>query len=134
MANIREEKGYTYGIYSHLYAFKEAGVWMIATEAGTKVCEDTIKEVYKEMDLLCTQKVSEEELLLVKNYLLGNILGDLDGPFSLMQRWKSMILFELPEDSFDKNIETYKNISADELQKLAQKYFQQEQFYELLVS
>jgi len=134
MANIREEKGYTYGIYSHLYSYREAGALMIATEAGTSVCEAAIQEVYKEMEILCAEQVSEEELLLVKNYLLGNLLGDLDGPFSLMQRWKSMILFELPEDSFDKNIEIYKNISAAEIKTLAQKYFQKENYFELVVS
>ncbi len=134
MANIREEKGYTYGIYSNIYSFKEASALLIATEAGTKVCEAAIQEIYKEMDLLCQQQISEEELLLVKNYLLGNLLGDLDGPFSLIQRWKSVVLFEMPEDTFEKNIEIYKNVSANDLQLLAQKYFQKEEYYELVVS
>lgn len=133
MANIREEKGYTYGIYSQLYNYKRDGALLIATEAGRDVCELTVTEVYKEMDLLCQEKVDDEELLLVKNYLLGNLLGDLDGPFSIMQRWKNLILNELPEDQFDRNIEIYKTITPAQLRDLAQQYLNKEDYYELVV-
>jgi len=133
MANIREEKGFTYGIYSQIYNYKRAGALLIATEAGRDVCEQTVTEVYKEMDLLCQERVDEEELLLVKNYLLGNILGDLDGPFSLMQRWKNIILNDLPADHFDRNIEIYKTIGPDRLRDLAQQYLNRSGYYELVV-
>lgn len=133
MSNIREEKGYTYGIYSHIYNYKQDGALLIATEAGVSVCEQTVEEVYKEMDLLCNELVDEEELLLVKNYLLGNLLGDLDGPFSIMQRWKNLILNNMPSEQFDKNIEIYKTITPETLQALAQKYLRKEDYYELVV-
>jgi predicted Zn-dependent peptidase len=134
MANIREDKGYTYGIYSHIYSYKNNSAFMIATEAGAEVCEAAISEIYKEMDLLCREKIPEAELSLVKNYLLGNILGGLDGPFSLIQRWKSIILNGLPAQQFDKNIEIYKNVTAEELLILAQKYLLKEDYFELVVS
>lgn len=133
MANIREEKGYTYGIYSQIYNYRQDGALLIATEAGREVCEQTIVEVYKEMDLLCNEQVPEEELLLVKNYLLGNILGDLDGPFSIMQRWKNIILNDLPAEHFDNNIELYKAIGPAKLQELAQQYLNKADYYELVV-
>lgn len=133
MANIREEKGFTYGIYSQIYNYKHEGALLIATEAGREVCEQTVTEVYKEMDLLCREKVEEEELLLVKNYLLGNLLGDLDGPFSIMQRWKNLILNDLPATHFDTSIETYKHIGPAQLQELAQRYLNKEDYYELVV-
>ncbi len=133
MANIREEKGFTYGISSQIYNYRNEGALLIATEAGKDVCEQTVAEVYKEMDLLCNVPVDEEELLLVKNYLLGSILGDLDGPFSIMQRWKNMILNELPDDQFTQNIEIYKSITPAQLQELAQKYLRKEDYYELVV-
>jgi zinc protease len=133
MANIREEKGYTYGIYAHIYNYRNAGALLIATEAGKEVCEATVSEVYKEMDLLCNERVNEEELLLVKNYLLGNLLGDLDGPFSILQRWKNIILNDLPDDQFERNIHIYKTVTATELMDLAQKYLRKEDYYELVV-
>jgi len=133
MANIREEKGYTYGIYSQIYNYKQEGALLIATEAGKDVCEQTVQEVYKEMDLLCREPVSEEELLLVKNYLLGNLLGDLDGPFSIMQRWKNLILNDLPAEHFDRSIEIYKSITPGRLLELAQQYLNKTDYYELVV-
>src|SRR5690606_21312925 len=88
MANIREEKGYTYGIYSLLYAYQKESCLLIATEAGKEVCDAVIAETWKELDRLCQEPISKDELSLVKNYLFGNLLGDLDGPFSLIRRWK----------------------------------------------
>ena len=133
MSNIREEKGYTYGIYSYLENHIQQSAWIISTEAGRDVCEATITEVYKEMELLRNELVEEDELLLVRNYMMGSILGDLDGPFHIINRWKNIILNGLDEDYFYQQIETIRNVSAEELQALANKYLQPEKFYELVV-
>ncbi|HRE37286.1 MAG TPA: pitrilysin family protein [Chitinophagaceae bacterium] len=133
MSNIREEKGYTYGIHSFIQNHIHDTAWMISTEAGKDVCEATIEEVYKEMKLLREQIVDEEELLLVRNYMMGGILGDLDGPFQIMGRWKNIVLNNLTEQYFYDSIHTIKTISAEELQFLAQKYLKPEEFYELVV-
>jgi len=133
MSNIREEKGFTYGIYSSLSPEINGGSLIIHTETGRAVVEDAIKEIYHEMDVLCKEAASEEELLLVKNYLLGGLLGDLDGPFSILQRWRTLILNGFGEDYFNSNIEIYKTVTAKDLQLLAQKYFDRNAFYEIVV-
>lgn len=133
MSNIREDKGYTYGIHSYLQNHVQQSAWMISTEAGKDVCEATIAEVYKEMKDLREEVVDEEELLLVRNYMMGGILGDLDGPFQIIARWKNIILNNLTEQFFYNSINTIKTVSAEELQSLAQKYLQPEEFYELVV-
>lgn len=133
MSNIREEKGYTYGIHSYVQNHLQDTALLVSTEAGKDVCEAAIKEVYKEMQLLREELIDEEELLLVKNYLIGIILGDLDGPFHIIGRWKNIILNNLDEQYFYRSIDTIKNISAEELQELANKYLVPENFYELVV-
>ena len=133
MSNIREEKGYTYGIYSYLENHIQESAWVISTEAGRDVCEATITEVYKEMEELRNELVDEEELLLVRNYMIGSILGDLDGPFHIINRWKTIILNDLPQDYFYKQIDTIKNVNAEELHQLANSYLVPENFYELVV-
>ena len=133
MSNIREEKGYTYGIYSYLENHIQESAWVISTEAGRDVCEATITEVYKEMEELRNELVDDEELLLVRNYMMGSILGDLDGPFQIINRWKTIILNDLPTDYFYKQIHTIKTVTAAELQELANKYLQPGNFYELVV-
>jgi zinc protease len=133
MANIREEKGYTYGIHSYFQNHMHETAWMISTEAGKDVCEATIAEVYKEMKLLREEPVEDDELLLVKNFLMGTVLGDLDGPFHIIARWKNIILNNLDENYFYHSIDSIKNITAKELQELANKYLIPEDFYELVV-
>jgi predicted Zn-dependent peptidase len=133
MSNIREDKGYTYGIHSYMQNHIYESAWMISTEAGKDVCEATIQEVYKEMKDLREELVDDEELLLVRNYMMGSILGDLDGPFQIMARWKNIILNGLDEKYFYNSINTIKTITAEELQALAQKYLNPEEFYELVV-
>jgi len=86
MGNIREDKGYTYGIHSYLENHLEESSWVVSTEAGKEVCQATIEEVYKEMELLREEPVNAEELLLVKNYMMGLNLGYIDGPFQVISR------------------------------------------------
>jgi len=133
MANIREEKGYTYGIHSYIQNHIEQSAWMISTEAGRDVCEAAVKEIYHEMEVLRSELVDEEELLLVRNYMMGSILGDLDGPFQIIARWKNIILNNLDEKYFYNSIKTIKTITAEEVKQLAGKYFRPEEFYELVV-
>lgn len=133
MMNIREDKGYTYGIHSYLLGNRKENGWMITTEAGRDVSEVTIEEVYKEMHRLREEPIDEEELMLVKNFMMGTILGDLDGPFQIIGRWKNIILNELDNDYFNRYISHIKSISAKTLQQTAEKYLIPEDFYELIV-
>jgi predicted Zn-dependent peptidase len=133
MANIREEKGYTYSIYSYLQNHIESGAWVISTEAGRDVCEATIEEVYKEMKELRDSLITDEELLLVKNYMLGINLGYMDGPFNVIAHWKNLILHNLDINYFNDSINTIRVVTAEELQQLANRYLKPEDFFELLV-
>ena len=133
MSNIREDKGYTYGIHSYFQNHVQQSAWMVSTEAGRDVCEATIQEVYKEMKVLREELVDEEELLLVRNYMMGSILGDLDGPFQIIARWKNYILNGLTDAYFYNAINTIKTVTAEELKQLAEKYLNPEAFYELVV-
>jgi predicted Zn-dependent peptidase len=90
-------------------------------------------EIYKEMERLRNEVVEEDELLLARNYMMGSILSDLDGPFQIINRWKNIILNGLDESYFYKSIDTIKTVSAKELQELANKYLVPEKFYELVV-
>lgn len=135
MSNIREDKGYTYGIHSFLHNHIGASAWMVSTEAGRDVCEAAIQEVYYEMQQLREGFIDEEELLLVRNYMMGTTLGSLDGPFQIIGRWKSYYLHGIADGEayFNAAIENIKKIDAAALQALAQKYLQPEAFYEMVV-
>lgn len=133
MTNIREDKGYTYGIFSALYLFNKAGEIAVMTEVGKEVCEPALTEIYQEMERLCEAPVPEEELALVRNYMIGSVLGDLDGSFKVIRRWRGLILSGLDETYFNHSIDTVKHVTAKQLQQLAQKYYVKDDFYELVV-
>ena len=133
MSNIREDKGYTYGIHSYLQNHIQQSAWLVSTDAGKDVCSATIEEVYKEMAILRNELVDIEELNLVKNYMLGSLLGDVDGPFQIIGRWKSYILNGLTEEYFYNTINTVRAIQPEDIKELANKYLKEEDFYELVV-
>jgi predicted Zn-dependent peptidase len=133
MANIREDKGYTYGIGSGVVFLKHAGYLQISSEVGANVCANALVEVYKEMDRLCTDLVPAEELQLVKNYLTGNFMRSMDGPFSLAERFKNIWLHGLDYSYYEKYLQTLNDITAEQLRNIAGKYLAKDSIYELVV-
>jgi zinc protease len=133
MTNIREDKGYTYGIYSYLQNNIQESALMISTEAGTDVCAATIEEVYKEMELLRKEPIGEEELKMARNFTIGIILGDLDGPFHVASRWKNILLNGLDGNYFKEGVRIIKTMTPEELREMAEKYLKPEEFFELVV-
>ena len=123
MMNIREKKGYTYNIYSSTDVYKHDGYFYISSEVGNKYVNKAIKEIYIELERLQNELVSDDELKMVKNYMLGNSLNMVDGPFAVGEIIRGCVLDEVPFSVFDNYINTVKSITPEELQKLAQKYF-----------
>lgn len=133
MSNIREDKGYTYGIGSGIISLQNAGYFFISTEVGVEVCKNAIKEIYSEMNRLREELVEKDELQLVKNYLSGMFLRSVDGPFAMAERFKGIMEYGLGYDYFDKYLATIKAISASELRDLANLYFDENSMIELVV-
>lgn len=133
MNNIREDKGYTYGIGSGMSSFKQSGALFIATEVGADVCKDAVKEIEKEVNLLKTDLIPNEELALVRNYMLGSLLGSLENVFSHADKFKNLYFSGLDYDYYERYIQTVKSINAPELLQLANKYLKFDEFYKVIV-
>ena len=133
MANIREDKGYTYGIGSGIVSFSQAGYFTISTEVGVEVTQNTLKEIYFELNRMQTEKVSESELALVRNYMLGTFLRSIDGPFALADRFKGIHFSGLNYDYYERYVETIRTITSDKLMELANRYWKKEELIELVV-
>lgn len=133
MANIREDKGYTYGIGSGISSLKDAGYFFIASEVGAEVCTAAMSEIEKEMKRLCTELVPEAELALVKNYMLGSLLGSLENAFSHADKFKNTYFFGLDETYYDRYVQTVRTISPQKLLELANTYLQFDQLEKVIV-
>jgi predicted Zn-dependent peptidase len=133
MTNIREDKGYTYGIGSGLSALVQEGYFFISTEVGADVTNDALKEIYKELKTLREELIPEEELQLVKNYILGIFLRSVDGPFALADKFKGVWEFGLTYDYYENYFNAIQNTTPAELKDLANKYLKEEDLIELVV-
>ena len=85
------------------------------------------------MELLREEPIEAEELQMARNYTIGTILGDLDGPFHVASRWKNILLNGLDGNYFYEGIRIVKTITPEELQELAIKYLDPAAFFELVV-
>lgn len=122
MSNIREDKGYTYNIYSGLDTMVHNGYFYIATEVGKEYLEDTKVQIKHEINVLQTDLVSDGELQMVKNYMAGNYLNMLDGPLKSSRVIRNIICSHLDLSSFDEITSKTLSITSSEIRDLAIKY------------
>jgi predicted Zn-dependent peptidase len=132
MQNLREEKGYCYGVHSSLISFVKSAHFAISTEVGKEVTENAVKEIYFEMNRLREELIPEEELQLVKNYLLGVILADADGAFNVAEIVRGMVVYDQNENDFYNSIEKIRTVTPEELMALANKYLDKELMIEVV--
>lgn len=133
MANIREDKGYTYGIGSAVVSLKNAGYFFIATEVGAEVCSSALDEIQKEINLLKLVPAPIEELNLVRNYMLGSMLGSLENALSHADKFKNIHFFGLGYDYYQRYIETVKTITPEKVLQLANTYLDFDSFKKVIV-
>ncbi len=133
MTNIREDKGYTYGIGSAVVSLHKSGYFFIASEVSGEVAQKAIDEVYHEIRILQDEKIPEAELRLVKNYMMGQMVRSMDGPFALSDNLKGLLEYGLDNSFFTDYINVVNTITTDEIRELAQKYLQIDSLYELRV-
>jgi predicted Zn-dependent peptidase len=130
MANIREDKGYTYGIGSGLTNLVNSGYFFISTEVGSDVTQPAIDEIYLELKKLRENLINTSELDTVRNYVLGHFLRSVDGPFSLASKFKSIWEYGLDYSFYDNYFYAVKTVNPAELRDLANQYFQEKDFIE----
>lgn len=128
MSNIREDKGYTYGIGSGMMDMNKTGYFVIVTEVGKEVLEKTLDEIKFELKRLQTELVSEDELGLVKNYMLGQLLKSADGPYAMLDMYNSVDMYDLTLAFYDEAIRKVKHITPARIQELANQYLKFEDF------
>ncbi len=133
MTNIREDKGYTYSIGSGLVSLKYGAFFTIATEVGTAVTAAALSEIEKEILRLKTELVSEEELSLVKNYLMGSMLGSLENVFSHADKFKNAYFSGLGLGYYSYYDDVIRRIDAEEVCRLANSYLDYDRLTKIVV-
>jgi len=133
MQNIRQDKGYTYGISSSLVSLVRSGYFFIGTQVGTDVCKAATEEIYKELEALRTVPAGVEELQTLKNYLSGNYLRSFDGPFAQAARFKELLVFGLDMSHHKDFLNELNIITAEDIMETAGLYLREEEMMEVVV-
>lgn len=133
MKNIREEKGYTYGISSNIANMKHMGYFVVGTDVKKEFTQNTLDEIYKEIDILKREPVSADELDTVKNYMAGSLLASINTPFALADKFKSVYFHGLGYKFYQDYLGTLNAITPEQIQSLAVKYLNREQMTEVVV-
>lgn len=131
--NIREEKGYTYGIHTTMDAMLLEGFFLISTEVAQEYKALTLQAIYDEIADLRTNLVSDEELNQMKSYLQGYLLSSVDGVFKSGAVLKGLKESGVDERYFETLQQTLETYSAKDIKAIANRYFNQSDLYEVVV-
>ena len=127
MSNIREDKGYTYGIGSYLGENQSNGYFVIATEVGNEFLADTLVQINAEIERMRTELVPQDELSLVKNYLSGQFLRSADGPFAMMDLFTMVEIRGLDYSFYQNALGTIEEITSEEIMETASNHLNSEE-------
>ncbi|MCB2206673.1 MAG: insulinase family protein [Bacteroidetes bacterium] len=133
MSNLREDKGFTYGVHSFVTNYKHAGFFSVSTEVKADSTEMALKEIMFELNRLQTEKVGKDELSRVKNYIYGTFLRTFDGPFALAERFKSAKNMGEGFLFYKKSLNEILKVTPEELLETAGSYFSPEEMITLVV-
>jgi predicted Zn-dependent peptidase len=122
MKNIREDKGYTYGINAQIVSLPETGYQVILADVKKEFYQNVLQEIHKESKILREELITEKELTTVKNYMLGKWADSVGNSFDLIELFKAIYFWGLDYSYYQNYINTIKNITPEELLILAKKY------------
>ena len=122
MRNIREDKGYTYGISSYVVPMRFMPVWAISSEVKADCAGKVLDEIEKEIEDLQRKEIGPDELELVRSAFMGDFLQELDGTFDVAERMKLFLLMGVGPEFYRNQEEVLFSITPAEIQEYARKF------------
>jgi predicted Zn-dependent peptidase len=133
MQNLREENGYTYGVFCNSLFYENESVFYIEADVVVEKTKESIQECFNEMEILQNELVDDEELSLVKTYILGELLREVDGSVSYQKKFSFWNDFQLDETEMKQMIDAIHAITPQTIQALAKQYLVPETFTAIVV-
>src|SRR5215831_6495849 len=124
--NLREEKGYTYGVYSSFTALKYPGPWRAGGDVRTEVTAGAMTEFYKEFQRLREEKVPAMELEEAKRAIVASFALSLERPSELLGYAILRKLYGFPADYWDTYPAQVMMVTAEDIERVARKYINPE--------
>lgn len=121
--NLREAHGWTYGARSSIRGNKYTGKYKAGASVRNEVTDSAVVEAMKELNRIRTEKVTQEELEIVKATFLGNFVMDAQKPEVIARQALLMQTQHLPKDFYQNYIQHINAVTVDQIHAAAQKYF-----------
>jgi zinc protease len=121
--NLREDKGYTYGVYSFFNGSRFPGVVVASTDVRSAGTEGAQKEQKGELRRNGDQPVSDAELKDAKRALIGGFALSLESPQTLLSNLATQKIYNLPPDYWDQYPQRVAAITPADVQRVARKYY-----------
>jgi zinc protease len=120
--NLREDKGYTYGVYSGFTALKYPGPWSASGDVRTEVTEGAVNELLYEMRRIRDESVPAAELEEKKRAIVAGFALSLESPASLLNYEMLRKIYDLPADYWDTYPARIMAVTAEDVQRVARRY------------
>jgi zinc protease len=120
--NLREEKGYTYGVYSNFSALKYPGPWRASGDVRTEVTAGAMTEFLKEFQRIRDEKVPATELDEAKRAIVASFALSLERPAELLSYAIIRKIYGFPPDYWDTYPAQVMATTVDDVQRIAKKY------------
>ena len=133
MSNIREENGYTYHIAAEVDAYGCHNAFMISSEAANEYVVPLLNEVHREIAGLVEKPAPDEEVELVRNYIMGELCREYEGVSAKSEVFINAWLSGESFDSVNEYIKVVESVTADELHDVAKRYLATENLIEIVV-
>lgn len=131
--NLRETHGWTYGAYSEVDNDRLVGSFTASAAVRNAVTDSAISEILFEMDRIGSELITEQELLLAKNNMIGSFIRSLEDPQSIARYALRVERFGLPKDYYRNYLKKIEAVTIEEVQAAAQKYIRPENAHILVV-
>ncbi|HXK75072.1 MAG TPA: pitrilysin family protein [Bacteroidaceae bacterium] len=122
MSQIREKEGLTYGIGASISGSPLGGIYIISAQTDTKHVQQLITSVYKELQKLQDELVSDEEMERLRNYMIGENSRKVEGLLGISSYWLTLHEYNLPSGELDKIARVTQEMTPQEMQRLAKRY------------
>lgn len=133
MKNIREEKGYTYGIHAYPVHLKHSSFGLIAADVVASHTLDTFSEIQKEIEKLLNDPIDVEEIDVLTNYMAGSFLASINTPFQLMGKFKKAHEAGLDISYYDRYFSALRTTKENDVKYAIEKYFKLDEAYKTIV-
>lgn len=122
MANLREEKGLTYGISAGLMGSIDGGVISVSTECRADAAAQAIDEIRAEITRMAADPLSDEEMHRLRSYAMSRQASTLDSPFTIADVAMNRTTLGTPHDYFDRTTRAILSATPATIADIAARY------------